>query len=272
MSQSAVSRSLGRLRHHFKDELFIRGRYGLEPTDLTLELKTSVLPILIQLKESLEPVGDFDPATLKGPINLAMNSYFANMLSAQLYKVVKKSAPGVQLNILDWDEVTTEKLITREVHATLNYLLPSTSKRIYHKEIAKDRMVLVCRRGHPISKGGELGKDVLSLDIASLNIPHFNDKRLFSKEYFDSIGVQSNLKFRSSYVLAILNTIKVSDLVFPCSELLSRGLGEDFSVVECPPAGVVPSGDIYFGTSRMVVNEPMYKWLELTIKGVVMSL
>ena len=62
LSQSAVSKALGRLRETFDDPLFVRSAYGLEPTARALSLQQQLQPILLSLDNLIQPP-DFDPTT-----------------------------------------------------------------------------------------------------------------------------------------------------------------------------------------------------------------
>ena len=55
LSQSAVSKALGRLRDTFNDPLFIRSAYGLEPTGRALALQQQLQPILLSLDNLIQP-------------------------------------------------------------------------------------------------------------------------------------------------------------------------------------------------------------------------
>ena len=61
ISQSAMSNALSRLRHVFKDDLFIRTSKGMEPTLRALELGQSIGQILQQTSRLMSSDIHFDP-------------------------------------------------------------------------------------------------------------------------------------------------------------------------------------------------------------------
>ena len=63
LSQSAVSKSLARLRVMFDDALFIRERHGLRPTARALSLRGELAELLSRL-ENLSAPATFTPATV----------------------------------------------------------------------------------------------------------------------------------------------------------------------------------------------------------------
>ena len=54
LSQSAVSKALGRLRETFDDPLFVRSAYGLDPTPRALDLQLQLQPILLSLDNLIQ--------------------------------------------------------------------------------------------------------------------------------------------------------------------------------------------------------------------------
>src|SRR5437016_4492621 len=62
MTQSAVSHAVARLRHTFKDPLFLRTGHGLEPTARAIALAPRINHLIEMAIETIEFDGDFDPS------------------------------------------------------------------------------------------------------------------------------------------------------------------------------------------------------------------
>ena len=65
MSQPAVSNALKRLRISFRDDLFVRTRRGLKPTQRAVELHEAIAPVLESLSHT------FDDQTFRVQTQLA---------------------------------------------------------------------------------------------------------------------------------------------------------------------------------------------------------
>jgi DNA-binding transcriptional LysR family regulator len=63
MTQPALSNALGRLRLMLRDQLFVRQRYGIEPTPIALELAPVIADALARLDDAVLGQQDFDPST-----------------------------------------------------------------------------------------------------------------------------------------------------------------------------------------------------------------
>lgn len=267
LSQPAISRALGRLREHFNDELFVRSRYGLKPTAKAIELKVGLLPAIESLEHALSPQDSFRPLQLEGTITVAMNGFIANAYSAMLCKNMLEQAPNLQLNVVSWDNQTADKLLSGEIDVGVNYFPLELTKQLYQKKIANDRFVLLCRKEHPLS-GSKLDNVApQTVDIASLVIPDWNEKQAFAIRAFESVGLAGQIKFRSSYLHSIVEMVEQSDLIFPCSELLSRRLSGRLSTIEVPSAADVPTGDLAVVVSRRLYRSPKYNWLREQVEA-----
>ncbi|RYD27825.1 MAG: LysR family transcriptional regulator, partial [Lysobacteraceae bacterium] len=62
MTQPALSNALSRLRLMLQDQLFIRERYGIQPTAVALELAPAIADALARLDDAVLGQQGFDPA------------------------------------------------------------------------------------------------------------------------------------------------------------------------------------------------------------------
>lgn len=99
LTQSAVSRSLARLRTLFGDELFVRTGAGMRPTRRALELAAPLRRTLAELGALLEPRERFDPATARRTFHIAALDYTQLTLLAPWSARLPELAPGVDLAV-----------------------------------------------------------------------------------------------------------------------------------------------------------------------------
>ncbi|RJG38629.1 LysR family transcriptional regulator [Motilimonas pumila] len=267
-SQPSISRSLQKLRHYFDDELFIRSQHGLAPTAKLNDLKQTVLPAMQQLAYTLEPQDDFNPALLDEGVNIAINGFIANSISAQLTHYLFQQAPNIKVNILDWSKLTLEQLVSGEIDIGVNYYPLELSKQVYQKQIAKDGFLFVCRQGHPLA--GTLLNDYQgpSLDLASLVVSDWNDTIAIAPTVLASAGISAEVKVRSSYLHSLLAIVKDSDVLFPCSKLLAQSLSHEFALLAFPDTPTMPVSEVGITMGRKHRNQPKMRWLESCISEV----
>ncbi|WP_394245309.1 LysR family transcriptional regulator [Vibrio astriarenae] len=267
-SQPSISRSLQKLREYFDDELFIRAQHGLEPTAKLLELKQSFVPMFQQLEQTLEPSDTFSPQTLEGTVNIAINGFIANSISAKLTHLLLAQAPQIEINIVDWGPQTLEQLVSGEIDVGINYFPLALSKQVYQKKIATDGFILVCRKGHPLTQQSYQLSAGDKISIVTLVVTDWNDTAAYAPQVLGSVGVEAEIKVRSTYLHSLLNIVKESDLLFPCSQLLAESLSDDFAQVAFPTSTIAPNGDIGITIGRKHRNQPKMRWLETCIDTV----
>src|SRR5690349_12672275 len=97
LSQSAVSRSLTRLRELFGDELFVRTGSGMRPTRRALELTAPLRHALAELGVLLEPRERFDPLTASRVFQIAALDYSQLTLIGPWTARLAERAPGIDV-------------------------------------------------------------------------------------------------------------------------------------------------------------------------------
>jgi len=103
LGQPAVSGALKRLRAAFGDELFVRGRQGMEPTPRALELSQQIDSLLIGLHHAMRVNQPFDAKHASRTFRVGVSEAIAVTLFPSLLKVLGSEAPGIQLITVDTD-------------------------------------------------------------------------------------------------------------------------------------------------------------------------
>lgn len=100
MSQPAVSRSLGRLRRQFGDQLLIKGGATMTPTLLAESLAGPLAAILSSMEALLGGASGFDPRTTDSVFRLATTDYGGAAVLPAVLPVLRQVAPGAGLEIV----------------------------------------------------------------------------------------------------------------------------------------------------------------------------
>ncbi|WP_237683173.1 MULTISPECIES: LysR family transcriptional regulator [unclassified Pseudomonas] len=99
LSQPAVSHALARLRDMLSDPLLVRQGGTLVPTARALELAAPLAEALAQVQALLAP-NRFDQASAKRRFRVAMSDYSAAIFLPGLVRVLRREAPGIDLQII----------------------------------------------------------------------------------------------------------------------------------------------------------------------------
>ncbi len=98
-TQSAVSHSLRQLREHYGDALLVRGRGGMMPTPLALQLVPSLRLGLTELERVLNRDLSFNPAHSTRLFSLATPDYPHVTGLPLLISRLRQEAPGVDVRV-----------------------------------------------------------------------------------------------------------------------------------------------------------------------------
>ena len=101
LSQPAVSAALSRLRHSLNDPLFVRQGQGLAPTAFARQLREPLQDALALIDGVLHGPGGFDPAHQRAVFRLSGSDFFTDLLLPPLLRDIRRSAPGVEIEMVD---------------------------------------------------------------------------------------------------------------------------------------------------------------------------
>jgi DNA-binding transcriptional LysR family regulator len=147
-SQPSVSVSLGRLREHFNDPLFVRVGSSMEPTSRAEELIEGIRSMLAIAKDHFVDRAPFDPATSDRHFTLHMTDPAESILMPQLVRLVTHSASGVRLRVRRIDEDTGSMLAHGQVDLIVGYL-GREADDLFQSKLHDEHYVCIARVDHP---------------------------------------------------------------------------------------------------------------------------
>lgn len=160
ISQSAMSHTLRRLREMFGDPLLVRGRNGMVLTPRAEEIQKPLFTSLVELQRIIRRSQTFDPAVSTREFVIAATDFLQLLFLPQLTFVISREAPGLQLRIRTIPVRQYPAILeSGEVDLLIGSTLLPEAPGIMRREVGRERMVCVTRRGHP-----RIG-DELSLEL-----------------------------------------------------------------------------------------------------------
>ena len=149
VTQPSVSHALARLRRQFADPLFVRGRTGLEPTDLARRLYPDVRIGLEVIDAAVVDASTFDPATSTRTFRLLATDLGEISLLPSVLAALVDRGPEIRLDVVPLDvEAAAEEL--RQGRADLVLC----TARLSHADLVRDELfrepyVGLCSADHP---------------------------------------------------------------------------------------------------------------------------
>ncbi|VVE66784.1 LysR family transcriptional regulator [Pandoraea anapnoica] len=258
MSQPAMSNALARLRHVFKDDLFIRSGGTMEPTPRAIELGESVRQILRQTERLMSSDVNFDPATAQREYTARMSDLVGSLVLPQILAAIAESAPGVTLDILHMSpERTIKALESDELDFGLSMQLQHASN-IRSQPLFMDQMVCVMRADHPLAAGKLTMKRFLEADHLRVAMSP-TDIRFVDNVLADQ-GLGRKVVAKVPHWLLIPPILQESHLIAVISGKLAARLASEVIAVRPLPFPSEPfSWDIYW--HRRNDNSASHKWM-----------
>ena len=148
LSQPAMSRALARLREIFGDPLLVRIGGGLSPTPAAEALQPKVAAALEGLRGLFRPPA-IDPAGLKRTFRLAAADAQTILIAPRLVARLEREALGVDLAFSSIGRDILARMEQGEVDICLAVTGTPLPPGAPSEAVARDRLALVMRRGHP---------------------------------------------------------------------------------------------------------------------------
>lgn len=156
LSESAMSRTLARLREATGDPLLVRAGRAMVPTPHAQALRERVHALAQEARAVLRPAGaDWDLRSLQRSFALRANDAFVEAFAPALVARAALEAPGVQLRFAPKPDKAVAPLREGLIDLDIG-VLGDTGPEMRVQALYRDHFVAVLREGHPLLAAGAL--------------------------------------------------------------------------------------------------------------------
>jgi DNA-binding transcriptional LysR family regulator len=148
LSQSAMSRALGRLRDLFHDDLLVRSSTGLVLTRRAEFLAAELPHIMARLRSLIGTIGA-GPEMARTTLTVMMPDHQSLVLLSRLAERVRTRVPHIDLVTQPSLAAAARRLETGEIDLAIG-CISETSAGLYRRVLYTDRFACVVRKGHPV--------------------------------------------------------------------------------------------------------------------------
>jgi DNA-binding transcriptional LysR family regulator len=152
LSAPAMSRTLGRIRRAFGDEILVRAGRGMVPTPRALELRNRVRGLIEDARAIMRPDADAHPSTIARSFTIRASDYVAGVFGVPLQAIAAREAPQVTLRFADQEKEDVSALREGRIDVDVG-VLGDIGPEIRVQTLIRDRFVAVVRKRHPLLKG-----------------------------------------------------------------------------------------------------------------------
>jgi DNA-binding transcriptional LysR family regulator len=269
VSQPAVSKALQRLRNHFDDELFVKTQQGLRATEKANQLAESVGPIIDDLTIAINHSNEFDPSQLSGTIKIAISPFFLTSIASKLFEAIRSDAPDLQVQLLNWSKSTLKDLTNDDIQFGLSYAISYAPKELIQKKVAEDHFKAYVRHDHPYTKDSLNVEDAMNFELATLIAADWNLNQSNAEIRIREQGYIPKIVFRSELPSAVIEVVKNSDILFPCSHFLELDNEAGLRAIELEADYLKSITDLNTFYHHKNRNSMTIRWLEKKVREVL---
>jgi DNA-binding transcriptional LysR family regulator len=260
-SQPAMSAALSRLRTLLKDELFIRGPHGLQPTPRALDLAEPLARALAEIQRTLEFTQVFDPHSSAASFTVGLSDHPAFVLLPQLLEHLQLTAPGITLRVRSFTarDDAVAMLDAGEVDLTIGVPATSATGRILTLPLFAERFVCIVRKEHPIG-AGPLNLETF-LSLSHLLVSPENERFGHVDVALAKQGLRRHLALTLPQMYAAPILVARSDLIatLMAGVVAASGCADQLTVLS-PPLELDPVSFVMSWHRRNDVH-PAQRWL-----------
>jgi len=149
MTQPSVSNALSRMRHVFKDPLFIKDGRGIKATPFASSLWLQVSSSLNIISEVVNPK-TFVAHHAKRTFRIALTDGMLSLLWLELRKEIEQKAPHINIHAVPYTMNGESLLMNAQVDLITDYI-PVLSSNIQRQHLCNNYFVALMSPDHPLA-------------------------------------------------------------------------------------------------------------------------
>lgn len=270
MTQPALSSALARLRLMLQDPLFIRERYGIQPTPVALDLAPVIADALATLDDAVLGQQDFDPATADRLLTIAPNSYVEFVLVPAIVARLRAAAPGITLRLTPYGTDLAETGVTSGTTALVLGRFVDPPDNLIVQHLMDEGLACVVRADHP-----EVGDQISRAQFERLrhvNVLPPGRLRVGLFQALDRQGLKRQVAVSVTHFLAVPEIIAVTDYCATLPKLICRRLAQDRRLKVLDPPADLGTFPVEMAWHIRYRHDPAHRWLRGLIAETITGL
>jgi DNA-binding transcriptional LysR family regulator len=266
MTQPALSNALARLRVTLRDPLFIRERYGIQPTQVAEDLAPVIAAALATIDEAVVGQQEFDPAQAERLVTIAPNSYVEFVLVPAIAARLREAAPGIKLRLTPFGDDLVESGVVSGTTAMALGRIVGAPDNLVVQHLMDDGLACVVRADHPEVSDSITREQYERLKHVNMQPPRRLRVGLF--QALEQQGLKRDVAVSVSHLLAIPEMVAATDYCAILPSLICRRLGHDTRLKILPTPVDLGTFPVEMAWHVRYRNDPAHRWLRSLIADV----
>lgn len=259
LTQPAMSNALNRLRDLLQDQLFIRERYGMQPTPKAQELAPVIAQALAGLDGLILGQQAFEPARAELQLTIAPNSYVEYALVPAIVARLRDEAPGISLRLTPYGTDLAETGVISGSTALVMGRIVDPPDNLIVQHLFDESLACVVRADHP-QVGDRLTKQQFE-QLKHVNMLPPGRLRVGLFQALARQGLKREVAVSVTHFLAIPEMVAVTDYCATLPSLICRRLAADSRLKVLPAPVDLGSFPVEMAWHVRYRSDPAHRWL-----------
>ena len=270
MTQPALSNALSRLRLMLQDQLFVRERYGIQPTPIALELAPLIAEALAQLDDAILGQQAFDPAQAERLFTIAPNGYVEFVLVPAVVARLEKVAPGIKLRLTPYGNDLVETGVVSGTTALVLGRIVDPPDNLVVQHLMDEGLACAVRADHP-----DVGDAMTREQFEAMKHVNIVPPGRMRAGLFQALAHQQlkrNVAISVTNFFAVAEMVAVTDYCAILPSLICRRLMHDPRLKILPAPVDLGSFPVEMAWHVRYRHDPAHRWLRALIGEVITDL
>lgn len=267
MTQPALSNALSRLRLMLQDQLFVRERYGIQPTPIALELSPLIAEALAQLDDAVLGQQAFDPAQAERLFTIAPNGYVEFVLVPALVARLEKVAPGIKLRLRPYGNDLVETGVVSGTTALVLGRIVDPPDNLVVQHLMDEGLTCAVRADHPAIGDAMTREQFETMKHVNIVPPGRMRAGLF--QALAQQQLKRDIAISVTNFFAVAEMVAVTDYCATLPSLICRRLMHDPRLKILPAPVDLGSFPVEMAWHVRYRHDPAHRWLRALIGEVI---
>jgi LysR family transcriptional regulator, mexEF-oprN operon transcriptional activator len=267
LGQPAVSGALARLRELFHDELLVRGKGGMQPTQRGLELQSALAPALAELQAVVSDAPAFDPARSDRSFVIGMPDWIDTWLLPGLVARLAAEAPQARIAVVATDRFRIADMLLQEQLDLAIGAFPAGPAWQRSRPLATVPYCCVARPGVIGKKGTLTLKQFAALP--HLMVTYRGAFHGTVDDALDALGLKRRIVCTSPRFSSLPRVLQQVPAIATVPQVLAPGWQRDFGLVRAAVPLKLPPSPVAIVHHASRDKDPALRWLCGLVEAVV---
>jgi DNA-binding transcriptional LysR family regulator len=268
VTQSAISKSLQRLRHNLGDTLFVRTTNGMEATPRAEALEAPISEILRAYYDRIAIAPSFDPVSSERIFTVHASDLGMSIFLPIVVPEVKRQAPSVRIHCTTANQrEVLDALENGDIDLSLGAFSSLSESGIYQQRLFVEHYICLVRRGHPLCDAPcfdlNVFREKTHIIIASGKSGHVHGRA--ETILLDEIPPLNVALKVPSFVLAAM-LLRSTDHILTIPSAAAIALAPEFELESLPCPVPLPEFTVFQYWHERFSHDPACQWLRGLIR------